>query len=86
MNQMKRNRIETGIHYLPIHKMHFYNKKQKLPITEKVTKQIVSIPIHPSLDESDIDKIIKTANQFRGPMWSKDSDGNWHNAYWDVIN
>jgi len=63
MDQMRRNGVETGIHYLPIHKMYFYSGNHKLPITEKVTKEIVSIPIHPSLDESDVDKVIKTVNQ-----------------------
>ena len=31
--------------------------------TEKVTKEIVTIPIHPSLKDSEINYIIKTVNQ-----------------------
>ena len=64
MENMAKNNIETGVHYNPIHKMKFYNTKKNLPITEKVTKQIVSIPCHPNLLNDDIDKIIKFTNKF----------------------
>jgi perosamine synthetase len=64
MKKMSENFIETGIHYFPIHKMKYYNQNQKLPITDEVSKKIVSIPIHPNLEDADIDKIIKTTNLF----------------------
>ncbi len=64
MIKMKDNGIETGIHYTPIHKMELYRGSCKLPITERVSKNIVSIPIHPGLNESDLDKIIKLTNKF----------------------
>jgi len=56
--------IETGTHYKPIHQMSLYKKSVKLPITEKIGKEIVTIPIHPNLSDSDIDKIITTINKF----------------------
>jgi len=64
MKKMKENNIETGIHYYPIHKFSLYNRNHKLPITEKISKKIVSLPIHPNLSESDIDKIINCVNKF----------------------
>lgn len=64
IKKMQQNNIETGIHYLPIHKMKFYNSKLKLPITEKVARRIVSLPIHPNLTDENIDKIIKLTNRF----------------------
>jgi len=63
MRKMKHNNIETGIHYIPIHKMQFYKGNHDLPITERIAKNIVSIPIHPNLSESDVDKIIKLTNR-----------------------
>ena len=55
--------IETGIHYNPIHKMNFYkNSKVNLPITENITKSIISIPCHPNLTENEISFIIKKIN------------------------
>jgi dTDP-4-amino-4,6-dideoxygalactose transaminase len=64
MKKMKENYVETGIHYKPIHTMQFYKEKLNLTITENVGKQIVSIPIHPSLAENEIDKIIQLVNKF----------------------
>ena len=58
------NGIETGTHYKPIHLMSMYKTKNSLPITEKIGKQIVTIPIHPNLTENNIDKIITSINKF----------------------
>ena len=63
MKKMSSKGIETGIHYKPVHKMTLYNQKTKLPITDQIEKQIVSIPIHPNLKENEIDKIISSVNQ-----------------------
>ena len=62
MDKMYSAGIETGIHYKPVHKMSFYKNKINLPITEKIEGEIVSIPIHPNLKNSEIDKIIKLTN------------------------
>lgn len=56
--------IETGTHYKPIHHMKMYKSKIKLPITEYVSKKIVTIPIHPNLTEKEISYIIKNINKF----------------------
>ena len=56
--------IETGIHYKPIHQMSMYKNNKKLGSTEKIGKKIVSIPIHPNLSNSQIDKIINSINKF----------------------
>jgi len=55
--------IETGTHYKPIHLMGMYKQKTKLPITESVGKQIVTLPIHPNLKKSEIKKIIDIVNK-----------------------
>jgi dTDP-4-amino-4,6-dideoxygalactose transaminase len=65
IKKMLERKIEVGIHYKPVHQMSLYkNNKLKLPITEKIGKEIVSIPIHPNLSNSDIEKIIKSVNEF----------------------
>ena len=56
--------IETGTHYKPIHKMSFYKRSNKILNTEKAGKEIVTIPIHPNLTQSQIDYIVKTTNIF----------------------
>jgi len=56
--------IETGIHYKPIHTFSLYKSKIKLPITEKIGKEIVTLPTHPNITKKDLEKVIKTVNQF----------------------
>lgn len=57
--------IETGIHYKPIHQMTYYKGNWKdLYNTENISSKIVSIPIHPNLTKSDLDKIITSINKF----------------------
>ena len=56
--------IETGTHYKPIHLLKMYKKSISLPITERVGKQIVTIPIHPNLKNYEIGKIIDSVNKF----------------------
>ena len=62
--KLHENGIETGTHYKPIHLMSMYKRNLSLPITEKVGKQIVTIPIHPNLKDFEIRKIIKYVNKF----------------------
>jgi len=64
MQKMTRIGIETGIHYKPIHKMTFYNSKQRLPNTESISDELVSIPIHANLSDFSVSKIIKYVNKF----------------------
>jgi dTDP-4-amino-4,6-dideoxygalactose transaminase len=65
MKKLQNAGIETGIHYKPIHSMKFYaNKKTVLPNTESFGKEIVSIPTHPNLSESDISMIIEKINRY----------------------
>ncbi len=61
---MKSKGIETGTHYSSVHKMSLYKSKIKLPNTEKVSKEIITLPIHPNLSKKDIDFIIKSVNKF----------------------
>ena len=63
-DRLQEKGIETGTHYKPIHLMSMYKKNNSLPITEKVGKQIVTIPIHPNLKENEIKKVIKCVNDF----------------------
>jgi dTDP-4-amino-4,6-dideoxygalactose transaminase len=65
MKKMAKVGIETGIHYNPVHQMTCYkDKKTKLPITEKAGKEVVSLPMHPNLNEEDVDLIISSVNRF----------------------
>ena len=62
--KMLENGIETGIHYKPIHKMSMYSDDVRLPVTEEISQQIVTLPTHPNLTEENINKIIESINKF----------------------
>lgn len=62
--KMLESGIETGIHYKPVHKMSMYKNHIKLPITEQIGQEIVTLPTHPNLDSDDVNKIIESVNKF----------------------
>ena len=66
LNLMKKNKIICGIHYkLPLHKQKIFKKyKNKLILTDQISKEIVSIPIYPGLSMKYQSKVIKVLNNF----------------------
>ncbi len=61
------NRIQSMVHYpIPPHKQQAYKEWNKLnfKITEKIHRQVVSIPLYPELSKADQSKIIKTLNSY----------------------
>ena len=66
LRYMKKNGYNLGIHYrLPVHNQKILsNANFKLPITEKISKEIVSLPIYYGLDMTSQNKIIKAINSF----------------------
>ena len=67
-NFLKKNRVDTAIHYpIPIHKQNAYKKKFKniyLPMTEKFSKEILSLPINPHMTMKEVNYVIKKVNNF----------------------
>lgn len=55
--------IPTGIHYKPNHKLSYYTNDTTLPYTEMVAKELLTLPLHPELDENDLDYICETLKQ-----------------------
>lgn len=61
--RLSKKGVETGVHYKPIHTFSFYRSKLKLPITEEIGKEIITLPTHPNLTDSNVEKIIKVVNE-----------------------
>ena len=65
---LKKKKIETKIHYpIPIHKLKSFkdtNKNVILPITEKLSKEIITLPAMEYLSSKDIKYIVKHINFF----------------------
>ena len=57
--------IQTLIHYpIPIHLQEAYKTNDKLPVTEKICGEILSLPIYPWLKESEVEQISESITQF----------------------
>lgn len=64
-NKLDEEKIPTGIHYKPNHLLSFYgNGSVKLPVTEKVYNEIMTLPLHPELEISDIEEICAIINNY----------------------
>lgn len=59
--------IETGIHYQPNHLLNFYGGGQvSLPVTEQISAELLSLPLHPELSEAQVDWICDQVTAFLG--------------------
>lgn len=66
-NYLLNNGIQTIIHYpTPPHKQEAYKEWNDLsyPISEKIHKEVLSLPISPVMEENDIAEVIKVLNSY----------------------
>lgn len=64
---LKAEGVDTLIHYpIPPHQQKAYSHMSlnSLPLTEEIHKQVLSLPLDPTMSESSIDKIIKVVNGY----------------------
>lgn len=55
---MKKNGISVGINYIPNHLQPFFKRyKTRLPVTEKVWKEIATLPLFYDMTKDDIDRV-----------------------------
>jgi dTDP-4-amino-4,6-dideoxygalactose transaminase len=63
-SQLNHLGIGSGVYYpTPVHLLPSYQKKECLPVTEKICKQALSLPIHPSLTKGDLRRIADAVNR-----------------------
>ena len=57
--------IQTAIHYpTPIHKMEAFKNEISLPNAEKISNQILSLPLFPGLKEAEIEYVVEGIKSF----------------------
>lgn len=63
------------------------SRKEALDIVRKYDGKCSDYYIQKLCDYMKITKeeFWRVANSFRGPMWKKDEQGDWHNLYWDSV-
>ena len=58
---LKERNIGTSVHYIPTHRFSAYKDladPQRLPVTERVWRHIISLPLYPSMSDADADDVI----------------------------
>jgi dTDP-4-amino-4,6-dideoxygalactose transaminase len=66
-NYLKEYEIQTLIHYpIPIHKQKCYQEMNNisLPITEKIHREVLSLPISPVMSNEEVVKVVEIINKF----------------------
>jgi len=68
-NYLNRKQIGTKVYFDPVHLTSFYKKtfgykKGDLPITEKISSQVLTLPMYPTLTQKEMDYIIKEIKVF----------------------
>ena len=64
---LENNGIQTNIHYpTPPHKQGAYTEIENLslPVSEKIHKEVISIPISPVMTDTEVKKVVEVLNKF----------------------
>ncbi|ALV46017.1 aminotransferase DegT [Arthrobacter alpinus] len=55
--------IGSGVYYpVPNHRLPSFNRTEDLPNTEIAAKEVLSLPVHPSLTQDDLERIVTAVN------------------------
>ena len=76
VERLRERGVGSGIYYpIPVHRQAPFVAlgygEQRFPVTDMLTEQVVSIPVHPALTDADVDTVIAAVNQTAaelGPM------------------
>jgi dTDP-4-amino-4,6-dideoxygalactose transaminase len=73
--QLREQGIGVGVHYpIPIHQQPMYQElgyEDSLPISENASQEVLSLPVHPSLNQVDLDNIVEAVSLLKRPEKTK---------------
>jgi dTDP-4-amino-4,6-dideoxygalactose transaminase len=66
-DRLRKRGVGTGIYYpIPVHRQKPFEAlgygHQQFPVTEQLTEQVLSIPVHPSLTDDEVSTVIGAVN------------------------
>lgn len=69
-NRLSAKGIELSVHYTPLHLLTFYkrkfgSKKGDFPIAEKISKEILSLPLFPLISKAQIHYVVKEIDKIK---------------------
>ena len=65
---LKEKNISSGVHYLPVHHFSYYRKNNLsafVPVTERVWKTLLTLPLYPDLTYDEQDRVISAIWDFK---------------------
>lgn len=70
ISHLNKHNIQAGIHYpVPIHLQPAYKNRirtaRDMSVTEKISEEVISLPMYPELTSSDVAQVIKAVNSYR---------------------
>ena len=76
LNFLKKSNIEASAHFdPPLHLQKYLKKynKIKLPVTEKLSKEIITLPIFPDMTKKEVSYVIKCIKKFykKNNLWKQ---------------
>jgi dTDP-4-amino-4,6-dideoxygalactose transaminase len=68
MEGMKKNGVQTSIHYPPAHRFRIYEKGWQdsgtaLPVTEQAVAREVTLPLFATMTEAQVEWVVQSAQQ-----------------------
>jgi perosamine synthetase len=65
--RLREEGIETGVFYrTPIHRQPLYRRlgyEEGLPVAERLSGEVLSLPVHPGLSQADLDAVVAAVNR-----------------------
>jgi dTDP-4-amino-4,6-dideoxygalactose transaminase len=55
--RLREQRIQTSVHYPPIHRFSRYDAGESLPVAEEIADRVLTLPLHPRLSDADVDEV-----------------------------
>lgn len=66
IQELQRQRIGSSVHFIPLHLHPYYKQNvvcdQPLDQAEKAFEQVVSLPLYPAMNETDVEDVIRAVN------------------------
>jgi dTDP-4-amino-4,6-dideoxygalactose transaminase len=61
IERMRSARIQTSIHYPPVHQFQYYRQRYPgvaLPLTERAASREVTLPLYPGMDKHSVETVV----------------------------
>jgi len=70
-NKLSKRGIGLGVHYTPLHLLTYYKKKLNYkqghyPVAERISKEILSLPLFPTMTQNQIDYVVEQIKEIAG--------------------